>query len=145
MERDTYLADATVTPMLEYLLAVRSLFDGDFDKSIILLAIAQRTVAHPGFRAMTPDEREVRGGVFPTRGVNVLSIAESTGIARETVRRKVDQLVQTGWVARDGNNLLFTSQAYRDLAPARQARADLAASFYELMVTRAGAVGLQEL
>lgn len=37
---------------------------------------------------------------------NAFSLAASTGIPRETVRRKIDQLVKRGWVQKDANGLV---------------------------------------
>ena len=50
--------------------------------------------------------------------INLRSIADFSGIPRETVRRKINQLVELGWVARqpDGS-LLATSKAKKDLEP----------------------------
>ncbi|HSM26474.1 MAG TPA: hypothetical protein VK855_00040, partial [Thioalkalivibrio sp.] len=53
---------------------------------------------------------------------NLQSISESSGIPRETVRRKVHDLRALGWVdRRDDGVLVVTEKAAQDLAPATEA------------------------
>ncbi|MEN9289514.1 MAG: hypothetical protein RL317_1137, partial [Pseudomonadota bacterium] len=42
------------------------------------------------------------------------SIADYSGIPRETVRRKVEILVQRGWVVRDGRKYISATDKARD-------------------------------
>ena len=42
------------------------------------------------------------------------SIADYSGIPRETVRRKVEILVQRGWVVRDGRKYITATDKARD-------------------------------
>ena len=42
--------------------------------------------------------------------INIQSLADYTGIPRETVRRKVSVLEQKGWIARDSNGRLSVSR-----------------------------------
>ncbi len=54
--------------------------------------------------------------------INIQSIAECSGIARETVRRKVQKLEKLGFIARDTNGMLtVTDKAISQLAPATEA------------------------
>jgi DNA-binding IclR family transcriptional regulator len=54
--------------------------------------------------------------------INLQSIADCSGIPRETVRRKVQALQRAGWVRkRDDGYLIATGQAAVDLAPATEA------------------------
>jgi DNA-binding Lrp family transcriptional regulator len=64
--------------------------------------------------------------------VNIHSIAESFGIPRETVRRKVAKLVRAGWIARQGSTLHFASKGYRETSFVREARQRLAIEYYEI-------------
>jgi DNA-binding Lrp family transcriptional regulator len=68
--------------------------------------------------------------VFPTLGINVRSIADSIGVPRETVRRKVRQLIDAGWIDRKGNELRYTSLAYQRLSTTRAAIEQLAIRNY---------------
>jgi hypothetical protein len=105
---------------------------------MILLAITERTVAHPDFRSLSNAERTATdAGPFPTRGVNRLSIAESTGMPRETVRRKVAKLMRSGWLVQTSQGLNFTAEAYRALSPAREEIEQLALKFRDVVARHA--------
>ena len=100
---------------------------GDVHKLMIMMVVALRTAAHPVFR-----ERTAKGSdLVPTLGVNSRSLAETLAIPRETVRRKVIELVDAGWLARDGHNLHYTAVAMRELAPFRKMVVRMAAANYE--------------
>jgi hypothetical protein len=127
------VADALLNPLLAYLVIAREVAGGDLDRNIILLAVAIRAIEHPEFAALPEAARLDRASVFPTLGVNTSSIAESSGIPRETVRRKVADLVRRGWIARDGANLHFTGGGFGELTRIREARERLAMKYYEII------------
>jgi DNA-binding IclR family transcriptional regulator len=57
--------------------------------------------------------------------INTQSIADSTGIPRESVRRKVARLMDRGWVRRNEDGTFeVTERAAADLAPATEATFD---------------------
>ena len=136
------LSDELVPPFLDLLQTLRSICGGDLEKNIILLAIAERMIAHPDFRALTSEQRvEGRTPPFPTRGVNIRSIADSSGIPRETVRRKVADLLRLGWIAQGSDGLRFSPEGYRALTPAREKLEELARQFHRILVNREAADG----
>jgi DNA-binding IclR family transcriptional regulator len=54
--------------------------------------------------------------------INLQSIADYSGIPRETVRRKLRDLERLGWIIRrDKGYLIATAKAAQDLAPATEA------------------------
>ena len=54
--------------------------------------------------------------------INIQSVAECSGIARETVRRKVHKLEELGFIERDSSGMLkVTDKAISQLKPATQA------------------------
>jgi hypothetical protein len=68
----------------------------------------------PPFQGETPSPH-----IASNRLTNVGSIAAALGIPRESVRRKVSELVAAGWVARDeAGHLGVTPRAAADLGPA---------------------------
>lgn len=137
MEDSAPLADELVSPFLHLLQTLREACGGDLEMNIILLAISERTIAHPDFRNLTTAQRmKPDAPPFPTRGVNIRSIADSTGIPRETVRRKVATLERKGWVARTPDTLHLTAEAYRALTPARDEIVDLAVRFHDIVARR---------
>src|SRR5262249_5316969 len=111
-QQDPQFPDLLLKPLLNYLLMAREVVSGDLDLNIILLVIAIRTIEHPEFRQLSEGGLIEKVPVLPTLGVNALSLSESLGITRETVRRKVAELVQKGWLARRGSNLHFTSKGF---------------------------------
>lgn len=102
--------------MVPYLLRLYRRFDGDMAEMIVLGEIGQRNVSRifdprvasrVGFSEELLDDdvwRQAR--LVPC---NALSIAESTGIPRETVRRKVNKLIERGWVVREPSGHLYVS------------------------------------
>ena len=135
LDRD-YPAQATglLRPLLELLTLGRAACGGDLDKLIILLAIAIRTTEHKDFQALT--QQQLLSGevpVFPTLGINIQSVADSIGAPKETVRRKVTELVGLGWIDRQGGDLRFTARGYRDLAPVRERIETMAVEHYALL------------
>ncbi|WGM45350.1 hypothetical protein KOAAANKH_00212 [Brevundimonas sp. NIBR10] len=99
-----------------------------------MLVIAIRTTEHEGFA--TYSQAQLLSGevpIFPTLGTNVRSVAESTGTPKETVRRKVSELVEAGWISRQGNELRFTALAYQDLAGVRVAIEELAVTNFQIV------------
>ena len=89
-------------------------FDGDMVQMMILGEISLHNVAQ-FFRqggADVPekllDDMQRRDQLM--QSCNALSISEATGIPRETVRRKVDQLLEKGWLYRDEHKRLMVRQ-----------------------------------
>jgi hypothetical protein len=128
------IARSLLRPLLHLLSLSREACGGDVDKFLIMLVIAVRTTEHERFA--TYSQAQLLSGeipVFPTLGTNMRSIAESTGTPKESVRRKVGELVAAGWVSRAGNELRFTAVAYRELTDVRVAIEDLAVSNFEVV------------
>jgi hypothetical protein len=79
------------------------LFEGDFDLLIITAAVGLAAVEH---RVRDPDFKTRFGnideklGLDGQRGTNATSLAATTGLPRETVRRKILRLIELGIVAR---------------------------------------------
>jgi len=121
-------------PMLDYLGLAREALGGDVDKFLILMVIGIRTTEHDEFASYT--QAELLSGavpVFPSRGVNIQSVADSLGAPKETVRRKVAELVKSDWIRREDNSLYFTAKAYQELAHVREALEHLAVQYHALV------------
>lgn len=88
--------------VIESLTNLRAAFGNDMDKIVVLAVIGQsaQRLAPRGRQfdeALDPENRLE----LPASAVtNVQSITDSTGIPRESVRRKVKELVEAGWVER---------------------------------------------
>jgi hypothetical protein len=102
--------------MTEHFTRVYKAFDGDLTAAIVLGTIGQynyrRYYAEIGGKAAEGFHRLTeRGEHLPhARPCNAMSISQSTGIPRETVRRKIRQLVAKGWLRKAGpDKLIVTS------------------------------------
>lgn len=115
MQRHAYqishLISAFTVPMMRRLYHQ---FNGDLVQIIVLGEISLRNVDR-FFRkggADVPekllDDADRRAQLL--QPCNVLSIAQATGIPRETVRRKVAQLIDKGWLARDARKRLIVQR-----------------------------------
>ena len=91
-------------------------FDGDMVAAIVLGEIAHRNVEawlaeydNPEEMLNDPARREML-----MRPCNALSIAETCGLPRETVRRKIVGLIDRGYVYRSEEGLLFLTSNVGD-------------------------------
>lgn len=80
--------------ILEYLIVARRTFDGDLDALIILGVVGQR--AHRS--RILGTQSSTSGSDLQT---NASSISETTGIPRQTVRRKLADMKAKGWITID--------------------------------------------
>jgi hypothetical protein len=126
------IAKDLLKPLLEMLTVSRQICGGDTDKFLILLVVGVRSAEHPLFASLTPAQL-ARGDipVLPSLGTNARSIADSMGIPKETIRRKVGELIEAGWLVRRDHDLLLTGRAFEQLTPIRESVETLAASNWE--------------
>lgn len=109
-----------VASLTRFLIECRKAFDGDLDRFLVLAVIGERTYsqqhADPGIDYDT--FRSGKAPTTPTLDINLRSIAEFSGIPRETVRRKIVELTEKGWITRnDDGSLTATRKAAADLEP----------------------------
>ncbi|MFO1393700.1 MAG: hypothetical protein U1F09_08095 [Steroidobacteraceae bacterium] len=101
----------------EHFIRVYKAFDGDLTAAIVLGTIGQynyrRYYAEVGRSAPEGFHRLAeRGDHEPfARPCNALSISQSTGIPRETVRRKIRKLVAKGWVRTAARDQLVVTRS----------------------------------
>ncbi|MBP8247716.1 MAG: DeoR family transcriptional regulator [Phenylobacterium sp.] len=108
--------------------------DNDITKFMIMLVVALRTTMHRDFVART--QGELLSGevpVFPSLPISVRSVGETLGLPKETIRRKVTELANDGWLVREHGRLYFTAAAYQQLSPVREQIEELAARYYEVV------------
>ncbi len=113
-----------VANLSAFLISARSAFDGDLDLFLILAVIGDRSFAPERVaQSITFDDfmSEKRASAEPI-SLNSCSVSQFSRIPRETVRRKVQDLVDRGWVERtvDGS-LRATRKAAVDLLPLTEA------------------------
>lgn len=109
------------------MLILRRTFGGDLDQMLVLAVIGDRklarraSVAEPSYDRLGYSEMRDPSSV----AINPHSIAEYTGIPRETVRRKVAALVARGWVERsEKGDLRTTAKVAEDLQHGTEATLD---------------------
>ena len=109
-----------VSALTEFLTACRQSFDGDIDLFLVLCIIGDRTFSqrHAPAGLSYDAWNSLKVGEVKSEDINIQSIAESSGIPRETVRRKVNALLEKGWITRDAAGaIMATEKAKRDLEP----------------------------
>ncbi len=112
-----------VDALCELLIVLRQQFFGDLDLMLILAiidsrALPARQTSNMTYAEFISDNTKDRAD----QPINIQSIAECSGIARETVRRKVHKLEDLGFIARDPSGMLtVTDKAINQLAPATEA------------------------
>jgi hypothetical protein len=121
------------------IIVCRKHFDGDMDEMLVLSVIGERMLPPQRSAGLTYQEfMDGRRNDAKKGRINTQSISDSTGIPRETVRRKVAQLVSRGWVTRnEDGSFEVTEKAALDLAPATQAAFDYLLAVGSALVTKA--------
>lgn len=113
---------------VRHLIETYQAFDGDLVEAIVLGEIAHHNLA--AMRSAAADvhalshrltaHRPSRPPLLPT---NAYSIAEASGIPRETVRRKVASLARRGWIRKDrAGNLYVTDKPQAHFTALNRAR-----------------------
>jgi hypothetical protein len=124
-----------VASLTRYLISCREVFGGDLDMFLVLAVIGERTFSGKSPASIMDYEcfRSGRDMLRPDYDINLRSIAEFSGIPRETVRRKIAELERRGWVTRDADgSLAATRQAAADLEPLTEAGIQYLARMLEL-------------
>jgi hypothetical protein len=114
-------ADTVVKNLLACLQTARELFEGDLDYFVILMAVAARTLEAPAVKTLD-FEAVLAGEVesYPGPSTNVTSLSDSLGLPRETVRRKVGEMIAAGYLQRTDNRLTLTPAASIRFSPVRE-------------------------
>ena len=106
----------------ELLVTLRRQFGGDLDRMLVLAVIGSRTLSQSRIDGMCYDRFMESERADEPAPINLQSIADYSGIPRETVRRKLHDLERAGWISRrDKGYLVATAKAAEDLEPATQA------------------------
>ena len=120
----------------EHLADCSRVFGADLQMVLVLAILGQRTL-DARIRREVFELGSVPQEVVPqeAHGINSSSIAEITGIPRETVRRKLEALAARGWIARDERGRwgivadAGNARARTDLADLDQRQTDRVARF----------------
>ncbi len=107
-----------VGALTRHLVECRQAFGGDLDLFLVLTIIGERTFPARNAPEEMSHAEFLHGHVGDTEpaAINQQSIADYSGIPRETVRRKIETLIEKGWVRRDERkHLTATDKANADL------------------------------
>ena len=107
-----------VGALTRHLVECRQAFGGDLDLFLVMTIIGERTFPARNAPAEMSHAQFVHGHVGDTEAaaINQQSIADYSGIPRETVRRKIEILIEKGWILRDESKLLTaTNKANAEL------------------------------
>lgn len=97
-----------VAALAQHLIACRAVCDGDLDLFLVLTIIGERTFSPHNAPDAMSHEAFLSGTVrdVEPEAINLQSIADYSGIPRETVRRKIETLIEKGWVERDARRFV---------------------------------------
>jgi hypothetical protein len=106
----------------ELLITLRRHFGGDLDRMLVLAVIGSRTLAGGRTDGLCYHRFMDAERAGEPAATNLQSIADYSGIPRETVRRKLRDLEASGWISRGTRgHFVATAKAAQDLEPATQA------------------------
>ncbi len=103
---------AHVSNLTQLMIDCRRCFDGDLDMFLVMAVVGDRTFAQ---RKVNPeidyDTFRASPTTTPPEDINIRSIADYSGIPRETVRRKIAQLEQKGLITRKDDGFVVANQS----------------------------------
>ena len=101
---------------VRHLVECRRACDGDLDLFLVLAIIGERTFnpQHAPDSMTRQEFLEGSVGAVEPIAINLQSIADYSGIPRETVRRKIEQLIAKGWVQRDPRRFVTATDQAND-------------------------------
>lgn len=102
--------------LTRHLIECRKACDGDLDLFLVMAIIGERSLSEGNAPDTMTREQFATGTVsdIPALPINLQSIADYSGIPRETVRRKLDILLEKGWIERDSRKLVSATDTARD-------------------------------
>jgi predicted transcriptional regulator len=124
-------ADKVVRRLVGFMHLARKHFSGDLDTFLIYAAVATRTAEGDGIKSLNfEDVLEGRLEAYPGLWTNVSTLAGSLGVPRESVRRKVAQLVELGYVDRADGRLVLRPIGTQRSTPLREQIFHMMLSFH---------------
>ena len=105
-----------VASFTRHLVECRRALGGDLDLFLVLTIIGERTFTpRKAPEAMSHAEFLQRSvETLEPAAINLQSIADYSGIPRETVRRKMETLLEKGWVQRDERKFVTVTDKAKD-------------------------------
>jgi hypothetical protein len=124
------VASRVLAPLIELMASARR-EHGDLDRLLILMTLAQRAYTEPEVaEALLADDPPPD---LRARATNTLSLAQAIYLPKETVRRKLNELVDMGLAARESRGVTITPAGVRHLVRTRAALIRMSAAHYEII------------
>jgi len=124
------VASRVLAPLIELMASARR-EHGDLDRLLILMTLAQRAYTEPEVaEALLAEEPPAD---LRARATNTLSLAQAIYLPKETVRRKLNELVDMGLASRDSRGVTITPAGVRHLVRTRAALIRMSAAHYEII------------
>lgn len=129
-ERYPTVAARMLAPLIDLMARARQ-EQGDLDRLLILLTLAQRAYTEPAV-AQALLTGQAAADIAP-RATNTLSLAQAIHLPKETVRRKLNELVEMGYAARQARGVAITADGVRQLAQVRGSMLRMAAVHHQII------------
>jgi hypothetical protein len=129
-ERYPAVAARMLAPLIEMMASARE-EHGDLDRLLILLTLAQRAYTEPS-TAEALLTQQASADLVP-RATNILSLAQAIHLPKESVRRKLNELIEMGYAARQSRGVAITPEGVRQLARVRAALLRMAATHHGII------------
>ncbi|WP_309643248.1 Lrp/AsnC family transcriptional regulator [Phenylobacterium sp.] len=119
-ENYSRVAARLLESLVEFLSVGRHAY-GDLERLLLFVIIAQRAYSDRTYSEAALGSDPPGAAHLTPLSTNILSLAEAASLPRETVRRKINELVDRGVVTRVGVNVALTPLGIDSLALARKA------------------------
>lgn len=95
----------------------------DLDKYLILIYLIQKTFKHYSDMFLIISEESIYNQEkFEIEKINLIEISEELNIAKETVRRKINELNNSGIIERSGKKIILHTEAFAKQRPLKTIR-----------------------
>ena len=95
----------------------------DMDKYFILIYLVQKSFRHYSDMFLVYSENDFYAKpYFEIEKINLIEISESLNIAKETVRRKINEMSEDNIISRKGKKIIITMKAFQSQRPRHSIR-----------------------
>ncbi|MCR5874133.1 hypothetical protein LRS10_08140 [Phenylobacterium sp. J426] len=129
-ERYPAVAARVLAPLIDTMALARE-EHGDLDRLLILLTLAQRAYTEPAVAEALLTQRATPD--LTPRATNILSLAQAIHLPKETVRRKLNELIEMGCAVRQSRGVAITPEGVRQLRNVRASLIRMIAAHHEIV------------
>lgn len=129
-ERYPRVAARMLAPLIDLMAHARE-EHGDLDRLLILMTLAQRAYTEPAVAEALLSQQSDPD--LTPRATNTLSLAQAIHLPKESVRRKLNELVEMGYATRQARGVAITAEGVRRLAKVRGSLLRMAAVHHDVI------------